>query len=1124
MNMKKYLGLATVVLLAGIISATWASAPQTRGKMFLKPGTLEYILFDANQIRCWTGNNGEIVSYNVTGDAGLEWPKGSGRTAVFQSGLWLAGKVDGQVRSAASEYASEFQPGRIIYDTGTKVGYADNPNSPRYQVWSINKGDSPDETSPKYNREYKLWPVKDGAPAHDGEYFTDANGNGVYDDGETFEDFSGDGVYQGPDGRLVEKQDPPLFYGDQTHWSVFNDYSAAIHAKLWNTEPLGVEIQTTVFGFDRADPLGNVMFIKWLLINKSGKTIQDAYVSMWSDADLGDANDDYVGCDTNLSVGYFYNGIAVDADYGSTPPAVGYDFFQGPIVPSPGDTALISGQLLPGYRNLPMTSFVKYINGHAVYYDPETAEEAYNYMSGLTATGAPWKDPQGRIVTVLHPGDPITRTGDTEFDGGEPPGDRRFLMNSGPFTMATWSDVNGDSIPQVGEPGVQEIVGAIVIAAGTNNLNSIAAMKFFDEYAQNAYNTQFNLPSPPAPVVQVSELDKQIILSWEQDADLIENYKYLGYEFEGYNVYQGESPNGPWKLVKTFDISNAVGVIMDRGLDIETGLILEGPVAFGGDNGVSRLIDIRSDAIRGNSALINGRTYYFAVTTYAYNPSAAPKVVESSKKSILVRPHEPALGQKLPTSTGDALPVEHTAGVGEATVTAEVINPLDLNGNTFAVTFDYDSVAKQGSWNLLERDASGTLVDTLIKNETELTSYTSKPIKGFQFNVKDVSFESPILYYKWEQTSNIIPTLVDSVDYPPYTDGVDTIANIGGQPVKIDTLVGETKYWQFWSRYNVSGVYWFRLKRTVKHDVMVEGNAKNIGGSNALMTTVKGFGDVNNCGITDPVLLRSDIELRFTTAGQKAVYYRKKDKYAFAKAFLGTVPFEVWDVERNKQICLAVVDNNSDSLMGDATAQTLQNDWVVFVYKDYSAAQDSIYPLIPKDWNTGAFAGRYNKHTGWLIYLSSASIYSVGDTVRLYFLNPVEAGVDEYAWEATPLTTNLTKKEKQSQLKKINVFPNPYFAYNVEEKQPIERFVTITHLPEQDVTIRVFSLAGQLVTRIDHNTSAFAGTSFERWDLRNQYGIPVASGMYIIHVNVKGVGDKVLKIAVFQPEERLDVY
>ena len=38
----------------------------------------------------------------------------------------------------------------------------------------------------------------------------------------------------------------------------------------------------------------------------------------------------------------------------------------------------------------------------------------------------------------------------------------------------------------------------------------------FDQFAQGAYDAQFVLPSPTSPDVLVSELDAQIILSWDE--------------------------------------------------------------------------------------------------------------------------------------------------------------------------------------------------------------------------------------------------------------------------------------------------------------------------------------------------------------------------------------------------------------------------------------------------------------------------------------------------------------------------------------------------------------------------------------------------------------------------------
>jgi len=1125
MKKNKFDRFGVNVALILLLVSTLIALPTKRLGFLQKPSTLEYILFDANEIWCYTGNNGEIVTSSVTGNSGLYWPGGTDRTAVFQSGLWFVGMVNGEVRSAASEYASEFQPGKIIYDQATKVGYADNSSLARYQVWSINKGDSPDPASPNYNREYALWPVSDGAPAHDGEYFTDANSNGIYDDGEVFEDYNRDAVYNGPDSLLVEGEDPPLLIGDQVHWSVFNDYDATVHAALWSTQPLGIEIQSTVFGFDRADPLGDVMFIKWLIINKSGQTITDAYLSMWSDPDVGQANDDYVGCDTNLSVGYCYNGNAVDQDYGATVPCVGYDFFQGPIVPSVGDTALVSGKLIPDFRNLPMTSFIKYTNGGTVQ-DPETAEEAYNFMKGFKAKGELWYDLDGNVVKFLYPGDPMTRSGWTEYDD-DTPQDRRFLMSSGPFSMVTWVDSNGDGYPQVGEPGVQEIVGAIVIAAGTTNLNAISAMKYFDAYAQNAYDAQFDLPSPPSPTVATNELDKQIILTWQEGADQIENYSKLGYNFEGYNIYQGQSSTGPWTRITTYDVDNALTIIIDKLFDVETGLILESPVQFGSDAGPKRYIDITTDKLNGNAKLINGRVYYYAVTAYAYNPDAAPKVIESSMKPFSVRPHEPALGQKLLTATGDYLTVEHADGVSETVVQSEVINPLQLSGAEYAVVFSYDSTTSQGSWSLVRKDENGLVVDSLIKKNTTLDGYTSEMMEGFKVSVKDVAFNPPVVNKSWEMTKNVIPTLVDSADYISadiYQSGVDTTAIINGDTVMVDSICGLGKYWATWEKVTFSGVAWFRLKRTVLHEVSIQGWASNLGGNNGLAAGVGKFGDkTNNKGIQDIVRLRSDIELRFTETGQNAIFWPKNKNFKMANATLGHVPFEVWDIERNIQLCVGIADQDNDTTIYEETTNQMDADWIVTIHKDYSEGTNSttILPILASECTS---TGNLNDYTGWLFYMSASSIFSVGDTLRMNFLNPVETGVDEFTFVATELQTDLSKKEKQAQLKKINIFPNPYFGFNVEETQPIARFVTITHLPEQGAVIRIFSLGGQLITKIDHSNSDYTGTTFERWDLRNKYGIPVASGIYIVHIDVKDVGEKILKIAVFQPEERLDVY
>lgn len=93
-----------------------------------------------------------------------------------------------------------------------------------------------------------------------------------------------------------------------------------------------------------------------------------------------------------------------------------------------------------------------------------------------------------------------------------------------------------------------------------------------------------------------------------------------------------------------------------------------------------------------------------------------------------------------------------------------------------------------------------------------------------------------------------------------------------------------------------------------------------------------------------------------------------------------------------------------------------------------------------------------------------------------------------------------------STLELINVVPNPYYAYSSYEKNRVDTRVKIVNLPEQ-CTIKIFSVNGQLVRTFTKDSPI---TSID-WDLKNQAGIPIASGVYIIHVDVPGVGERILK-------------
>ena len=170
------------------------------------------------------------------------------------------------------------------------------------------------------------------------------------------------------------------------------------------------------------------------VFNKGGKTLENCYFSLWADPDLGGAGDDLVGCDVDLSLGYVYNDNNSDQYYGSTPPAMGFDFFQGPLVARTAETASLPdgkawGQTYADSVNLGMVSFNKYINGT----DPDNYQETYGFMNGLTKQGDDYINPiTGEVSKYVHTGDPVTGEGDLDIA----PADRRWMQSTGPVVFA----------------------------------------------------------------------------------------------------------------------------------------------------------------------------------------------------------------------------------------------------------------------------------------------------------------------------------------------------------------------------------------------------------------------------------------------------------------------------------------------------------------------------------------------------------------------------------------------------------------------------------------------------------------------------------------------------------------
>jgi hypothetical protein len=135
-----------------------------------------------------------------------------------------------------------------------------------------------------------------------------------------------------------------------------------------------------------------------------------------------------------------------------------------------------------------------------------------------------------------------------------------------------------------------------------------------------------------------------------------------------------------------------------------------------------------------------------------------------------------------------------------------------------------------------------------------------------------------------------------------------------------------------------------------------------------------------------------------------------------------------------------------------------------------------------------------------------------------------------YTFSTDGIATHTAENELAVEaLDLIRVVPNPYYAYSHYEANSLDNRVKITNLPEV-CTVSIYNLSGTLIRRykkgeaVTSHPAFYAATTIIAngvvvttwdgsldWDLKNTVGIPISSGVYVIHVEVPGVGEKVVK-------------
>lgn len=1108
-NMKKFNYLSLILILILFFSvpnnlfANYKGSGKENGK---KPGLQKTMtnpsqsLININNCTMWVTSEG-FHDWVVASGWNGAFPNGSSVGAIFAEGIVWGGQVnDGNtplVRVNGNTYGTGCSPITRLYRvrpdylTGNLASDAATFNN--IPAGNVTEADI-QALRDQYALDWKEWPAHGNASAPEGDH------------GAPFKDVDGDGKYD-PTVDI-----PGIPGASQTLFIKYNDN---LSESNYGSPPIGLEVSETYWAYAYSGALGNVIYKKVDLVYKgtpnspSSSKIDSMYIVQWADPDVGTSSDDFAGCDTTLDLGYAYSSKDPDATYaglGLAPPAVGYDFLQGvsKYTGNPNDSAIYNLQWRKGYKyiNRKAMSSYSYFAAAGTWEDPDFnyngTLEFYNLMRGYRPiprypSASPFPESVADVTpegTYLLTGDPVTNTGklDGSVDGAS---DRRIMVTNGPITMS-----KGDTA---------QVVLALIYGLGDNHLSSVTALKKNDETAQIVFDQLFQLPSIDPPNVKVANLDNKVILNWGADGesiDKIETFSDQGYTFEGYEVYQLPSASSSIEdgtLLGTFDVVNGITAIYDTVIDAN-GISIPELASDGKDKGVQRFLSMTTDKIK-NTGLRNGQEYYYAVVAYAYNPSPLLPFHVLRSPFIILRavPQSPVPGVRLTSKAGDEIETVHESGSGDGSVMVTVIDPTSLTGHDYKVIFD-DTDPMDVTWSLIDVTASNKVVLSGQKNQSGDDDYLTPD--GIQVKVVG----PPAGMKEW-----LIPSGTRRFSWAGGFYGLGLEGFSSSDPTAYDMdngTIGMAEHFAF-------GGIGTNLSVTDYHTVLLKlAPIDPVAGWDPLTTPTsenisKGYRYLRAASSppADPSFAPWIIN---AVAG-----YPYQD-------FNYSVPFSAWDMETDPPTRLAVgfLENNVAGASVDGIYMPPNPDGDNSINREFMFIFNTPYSETPDPNLQVNISGNSDLPLMWVGTQNRRTDvpWADGDQFEIV-ANHVSTSADVFTFSTTAPTSDASLAK--TDVEKINVFPNPYYGYQYREIAPNNKYVTFSHLPA-NATIRIFDISGVLVKTINHIPSK---GQFDTWNLQNDNNYPVASGIYVVYIDMPDLGTtKVLKLAVIQEQQMLKVY
>lgn len=509
-----------------------------------------------SNIQFYTSNYG-IFGFDIARQIGGGlWPRGSQNQYIFAGGFWFAAQkynknLNDTVNMVSISYNPNsgkgwFVPGRIREDgpLGGKpiVDLVQKDDIYKYRTFfSIDFRTS--NGQPLDSKDQTNWPIWDGSPNEDAvlksnRYF------GIY-------------VPEQANRTLTQYKKGPAFISGEDIFSTYKDtdlnyYEGGVASRRERGYPLMLQVEQMIYSWGFGD-YKDFIFLKYEITNYSKDTLWNCWLAPVMDVDIarstsssyGAGNDrvKFYECDNGDTLNLALQWSNTDrGELGHGFGYLGFDFLESPAVvkywrydttrndsghiinitkvPRPKDEA-IDGKDAPEpnfvrkdsafYSNENQLGLVTFKNW-PIAEDKSQDDERYNFMSSGTR------------------------------EGDDGPGDKRFMMATGPFHF-----IPSDT--------VRVVVGVILAnpakgreADGT--CEDLTELVRKDKFAQIVYDNNFRAPSPPDRAVitntdrdqRTSGYNHSNVIKWDSTSEMSVDPDEKGLDFMGYKIYRSRRP------------------------------------------------------------------------------------------------------------------------------------------------------------------------------------------------------------------------------------------------------------------------------------------------------------------------------------------------------------------------------------------------------------------------------------------------------------------------------------------------------------------------------------------------------------------------------------------------------